>query len=413
MTGSRLTPIQILERLIAFDTTSSKSNLELIAWIEAYLAGHGVAARRSGNPEGTKANLFATLGPEIAGGLVLSGHSDVVPVEGQAWDSDPFRLIERDGRLYGRGTADMKSFLALALAMVPDFLAAGLKRPIHLAISYDEEIGCLGVGRMIADITTNLPRPAMVLIGEPTSGQVVNAHKGVYGYRTRITGKEAHSSQPQSGGNAILAAAALAGFLEQRATERQTAQDPHLAPHTVPQTAPGDAPHTAPGADSGAGRFEPPYTTFNVGLIAGGAALNIIPRDCSLSWEIRPVPGDDPDALLAEFTDFATNQVLPKLRAHAPEAAIVTETLARVPPLSPETEGAAETLIRQLTGANRTTTVSFGTEGGIFQEAGFSTVVCGPGAIDQAHQPDEFIEKSQLEAGWNLLRRLRDWAARG
>ncbi len=397
MPGSRLTPIQILERLIAFDTTSSKSNLELIGWIEAYLAGHGVAARRSGNPEGTKANLFATLGPAIAGGLVLSGHSDVVPVEGQAWDSDPFCLIERNGRLYGRGSADMKSFLALALAMVPDFLVAGLERPIHLAISYDEEVGCLGVGRLITDIAKNLPRPAMVLIGEPTSLQVVNAHKGVYGYRTRITGKEAHSSQPQLGGNAILAAAELVGFLGRLAAERQAAQDPHLAPHTAP----------------GAERFEPPYTTFNVGLIAGGTALNIIPRDCAVTWEIRPVPGDDPDALLAEFTEFANGRVLPRLREHAPEAAIITEASARVPPLAPETEGAAESLIRRLTGANRTTAVSFATEGGIFQEAGFSTVVCGPGAIDQAHQPNEFIEKSQLEAGESLLRRLRDWAAQG
>ncbi len=394
MSGNRLTPIQILEHLIAFDTVSSKSNLELIGWIESYLAGHGVAARRSGNPEGTKANLFATLGPEIAGGLVLSGHSDVVPIEGQTWDSDPFRLSERDGRLYGRGSADMKSFLALALALVPDFLAAGLRRPIHLAVSYDEEVGCLGVGRLIADITMNLPRPAMVLIGEPTSLQVVNAHKGCYGYGTRITGKEAHSSQPQLGGNAILAAAALVGFLGQLAADRRAAaRDPHIA--------------------SAAGAFEPPYTTFNVGLIAGGAALNIIPRDCAVTWEIRPVPGDDPDALLAKFTEFATGGVLPKLREHAPEAAIITEALARVPPLAPETEGAAETLIRQLTGANRTTTVSFATEGGIFQEAGFSTVVCGPGAIDQAHQPNEFIEISQLEAGENLMRRLRDWAARG
>lgn len=391
MPSSRLTPIQILERLIAFDTTSSKSNLELIGWIEAYLAGHGVAARRSSNAKGTKANLFATLGPEIAGGLVLSGHSDVVPVVGQAWDSDPFRLVERNGRLYGRGAADMKSFLALALAMVPEFLAAGLKRPIHLAISYDEEVGCLGVGRLIADIAKNLPRPAMVLIGEPTSLRVVNAHKGCYGFRTRITGKEAHSSQPQLGGNAILAAAELVGFLGRLAAGRQAAQDPH--------------------PDSAATRFEPPYTTFNVGLIAGGTALNIIPRDCALTWEIRPVPGDDPDALLAEFCDFASEHVLPRLRGHAPEAAIVTKALARVPPLAPETEGAAETLIRRLTGANRTTAVSFATEGGIFQEAGFSTVVCGPGAIDQAHQPNEFIEVSQLEAGESLLRRLRDWAA--
>jgi acetylornithine deacetylase len=377
----------MIDRLIAFDTVSSKSNLDLIDFVAESLESHGVASRRSFDVEGGKANLYATLGPDIAGGVVLSGHSDVVPVEGQPWDSDPFQVVARDDRLYGRGTADMKSFLAVALALVPEMLAAELRVPIHLAISYDEEVGCIGVRGLIADVTANLPLPRLVIVGEPTDMKIVNAHKGVTVFRTTVTGKEAHSSQPHRAANAIEAAARLIGFLSDLAEEKR-AQAP---------------------ADS---RFEPPFTSFNVGTIAGGTAQNIVPRHCSFTWEYRELPGDDGAAILERFTRFAEDQVLPGLRANAPEAAIVTESLAGAPALSPEPDSEAEALVRALTGANTTHAVSFAAEAGLFQQAGFPAVICGPGSIDQAHQANEFIELDQVEACEVVLRRLIDWATR-
>ena len=390
MAGARYTPVEMIERLVGFDTTSEKSNLALIAFVEDYLAGHGVASRRVANAAGTKANLLATVGPPVKGGVVLSGHSDVVPVAGQAWASDPFRLVAREGRLYGRGTADMKSFLAVALALVPEFLAAGLARPFHLAISYDEEVGCFGAPGLIAEIEAHVPAPVMVIIGEPTSMQIATAHKGCYVYRTAVTGREAHSAQPQLGASAIMAAAELIGFLGALAAERRAAAAP--APESP---------------------FDPPYATVNVGEITGGTAHNIIAKDCAFVWQVRPLPGEDPAADEARFDAFVRDQALPRLRAQTPEAAIETERLAAVPPLVPEDGGAAETLLRRLTGANRTTTLAFASEGGLFQAAGLSTVACGPGAIDQAHQPNEFIELTQVEACEALLRRLAQWAADG
>jgi acetylornithine deacetylase len=377
----------MIDRLIAFDTVSSKSNLDLIDFVAESLESHGVASRRSFDVEGGKANLYATLGPDIAGGIVLSGHSDVVPVEGQPWDSDPFQVVARDDRLYGRGTADMKSFLAVALALVPEMLAAELRVPIHLAISYDEEVGCIGVRGLIADVIANLPLPRLVIVGEPTDMKIVNAHKGVTVFRTTVTGKEAHSSQPHRAASAIEAAARLIGFLADLAEEKR-AQAP---------------------ADS---RFEPPFTSFNVGTIAGGTAQNIVPRHCSFTWEYRELPGDDGAAILERFTRFAEDQVLPGLRANAPEAAIVTDSLAGAPALSPEPDSEAEALVRALTGANTTHAVSFAAEAGLFQQAGFPAVICGPGSIDQAHQANEFIELDQVEACEVVLRRLIDWAAR-
>ncbi len=388
MPAKRFTPRKMAERLVGFDTTSAKSNLDLIDFVEGYLHGHGVPARRTVDATGRKANLFATLGPEAAGGVVLSGHTDVVPVEGQPWTSDPFVAVERNSRLYGRGTADMKSFLAVALALVPEALAAGLKVPLHLALSYDEEVGCLGVGDLIADVKAHLPPPRIVVVGEPTNMQLINANKGIAGFETRITGKEAHSSQPHRAANAIIAAAKLIGFLASLAEEKR-------------QAGPKD------------GRFEPPYTTLNVGTVSGGNALNIVPRHARFAWEFRLVPGDDGDAIVTRFRRFAEQEVLPDLRRAAPEADIETKALAQVPPLTPEPDSAAEALVRRLTGANRAETVCFATEGGLFQEAGFSTVICGPGSIDQAHQPDEFIELAQIEACEAFLRKLIAWAAEG
>lgn len=380
------TALDLLDCLIGFDTVSSKSNLELIAFVEAYLAELGIPSRRTVSPDGEKANLFATIGPDVAGGIVLSGHTDVVPVEGQPWTSDPFAMTRRGDRLYGRGTADMKSFIAVCLALAPSAIESPLRKPLHFAFSFDEEIGCTGVGHLIEDVTRNLPMPAAVIIGEPSDMKLVNAHKGGYGFRTTVTGSEAHSSQLHRAGHAIYAAADLIEFIRQVADEKS-------------QAAPPDSP------------FEPPYSTLHVGTIYGGTALNIVPRECTFDWEMRPIPGDDAEEVFERFNRHAETVVLPGLRANAPDASIVTEMEASVPPLEPEADSPAEALVRLLTGANRTHVVSYCTEGGLFQRAGLSTVICGPGSIDQAHKPDEYIEVAQIEACEDFVTRLIDWAA--
>lgn len=384
MSPPRFTPREMLARLVGFDTTSALSNLELIAFVEDYLAAWGVPHRRVPNEDGRKTNLLASIG-EGSGGVVLSGHSDVVPVEGQPWSSDPFTLTERDGRLYGRGTCDMKAFLAIALALVPEMVERPLAAPLHLAISYDEEVGCLGVGRLVALMREALPPQRAVIIGEPSNMQIVNAHKGITSHYVRIRGQEAHSSQPHRGANANLAAGRLIARLHEMAAAREA------APH--------------PGSE-----FEPPYTTFNVGIVQGGTANNIIPRDCWFVFEYRLHPGDEGAAILREFTDFCFGTVEPWLKRHAPEAGITIEERSSVPGLLPEPEGSAEALVKHLTGANRAGVVSYATEGGHFQAAGYSTVICGPGSIDQAHQPDEFITLEQLAAGTAFQRRLIQWA---
>jgi len=386
MPAPRYSSKEMIERLVGFDTVSAKSNLALIEFTEEYLSQHGVPFRRTVDPEGDKANLFATIGPDLPGGIVLSGHTDVVPVEGQSWETDPFEVVEKDGLLYGRGTSDMKSFLAVALALVPDFLAKPLKRPIHIAMSYDEETGCTGVLGMIDDITANLQQPRIAIIGEPTSMRLVTAHKTCSGFRTHVRGKAAHSSQTHRGANAIMGAAKLVSFVAQMAEEKRQAAKPK-------------------------GGFEPPYTTLGVGIIEGGTALNIIAQDCSFYWEIRALPDDDEQAIVERFERYAAEEVLPSLQAIDPDAFITTEYLPSVPALRPEPEGDAETLVRHLTGLNEEEVVSFGTEGGHFQNAGFSTVIFGPGNIDQAHQPNEFIALEQVEACEAFLLKLRDWAA--
>ena len=295
-------------------------------------------------------------------------------------------MVEKDGRLYGRGTADMKSYIAASLALVPDMLAAPLQRPLHLAISHDEEVGCIGVSSLIEDVKTNLPQPRLVIIGEPTMMQIINGHKGMSVFKTKIRGKPAHSSQPQLGANANMAAGELVALISAMARENR-------------ETAAPDCP------------FEPPYTTFNVGVINGGTALNIIAQDCEFIWEYRNVPGDDMTAAYARINDFIESDLLPRLREFAPEASIVTEEIASAPALQPESEGAAESLVRHLSGVNDSNVVSFATEGGHFQEAGFSTVVFGPGSIDQAHQPNEFIALEQVAACEDFLRRVIDWAS--
>lgn len=387
MNAATPTPLAMIERLVGFPTVSSETNLDLIEFVRGYLAGHGIESRLTHDDSGRKANLFATIGPDRAGGVVLSGHTDVVPVAGQPWTSDPFTLTRRGDKLYGRGSSDMKSFIAIALALVPEFKAAGLRRPIHLALSYDEEVGCAGAPRMLKDIADNLPLPAMAIIGEPTSMQLANRHKGNVSSRTVFTGRDGHSSAPHRGCNAIFAAAEFIAWLSRLAAEFR---------------------EQGPFDDS----FEPPCTTINVGQIAGGTAFNIIARRCELVWEVRPLPGVDPDQIVARAQAFLQEDLLPRMRGQAEEATIETTPLCFVPPLTPQTDSPAEALIRSLTGVNAAIGVAFGTEGGQFQRTGIPAVVFGPGSIQQAHKPDEFIEIAQVEACIAFLRKLAAWAAK-
>ncbi len=377
------TPVELISKLVSFATVSRDSNLELIEFVRAYLDEHGIESRLVPSDDGAKANLYATIGPMVEGGVVVSGHTDVVPVDGQPWDTDPFTLVQKDGRLYGRGTADMKSFHAVALALLPEMLGRKLQRPIHLALSYDEEIGCLGAPRMIDRIASELPRSRAVLVGEPTSMCVVNAHKSLTGLETVVTGHEAHSSQTHRGVSAVMTAARLIAFLEDMARENA-----------------GGTPSGMP--------FEPPFSTIHVGTVKGGTATNIISRECRFTWDMRCIPEDDPQIFLDRFAEFCGDQILPDMRAIAPEADIVTHIWASAPALEPEPDGEAETLAKQLTGYNSTDVVAYLAEAGQFQQAGFSTVLCGPGSIDQAHQPNEYIETSQVDECVGFFHRLID-----
>lgn len=370
----------MIARLVGFDTVSRRSNMALIDWVRDYLAGYGVESRLVPSPDGAKANLFATIGPMTEGGVVLSAHTDVVPVDGQPWDTDPFTLVERDGRLYGRGTADMKSFPAVALALLPDILEAGLKRPLHLALSYDEEVGCIGAPAMIARIADELPRPSAVIVGEPTSMGVVLAHKGCYVLRTTVTGHEVHSSQIDRGVSAVMTAARLVNLVGDMAAENAAAAEPACG-------------------------FDPPFTTLQVGTIEGGTAANITARHCSFVWDIRPLPGDDWTRYRDRF-EAECERLRAVMRRISPDCDIRTEQLAGVPGLAPEPDGPAAQLCHALTGRNDTGMVSFAAEAGQFQEAGLSTVLCGPGSIDQAHQPNEYIDVAQVTACEGFLRDL-------
>ncbi len=382
MDGPHYTPREMIAALVGFDTTSRNSNLPLIDFVANYLAGHGVSAERVFNTDGKKANLIATLGPMQDGGIVLSGHTDVVPVDGQAWSSDPFVVTERDGRLYGRGTADMKSFSAVALALVPEFLRRGLRIPIHFALSYDEEIGCLGAPSLIAQLQTRV-RSALVIVGEPTSMAVVDAHKGIRSFSTVVTGHSVHSSQVHRGVNAISIAVDLIGYLETLGAEMARRGDPSA-------------------------RFDPPCTTVHVGVIDGGTAVNIVPRQCRFAWEYRPLPGADEDEIIRRFETHVQKNVLPGMRARAADTDIVTKPRAAVPTFRADAGSAAVTLVLRLAQQNAAEAVAYGTEAGLFEGAYLPAVVCGPGDIAQAHQPDEFISLEQVEACVQFFHRLMD-----
>jgi acetylornithine deacetylase len=372
--------IELTSRLVAFDTESSKPNLPLILAVEEYLRGLGISFIRIPNAAGDKASLFVTFGPNVEGGVLLSGHTDVVPVAGQEWTSDPFRLRRIGSRLYGRGAVDMKGFDAVCLAMAPEFKAAALKRPIHLLLSYDEETTCLGPLDAIARFGVDLPRPAAIIVGEPTSMQVADAHKSVTTHTTRVLGHEIHSAKLHEGLSAVHVACRLVTELERIGEAFRAEGDP-------------------------SGRFDPPYSTVHVGTITGGTARNIVARACEFHWEFRGLPNISSRAAKEGLDAFAT-KLLDSLFRPFPKAAIETSIEVEAPGLSPQPGSPAETLALRLAKANHTIAVPYATEAGHFQRAGIPTVVCGPGRIDEAHQPDEYIEIAELAACVDFMRGL-------
>lgn len=379
-----ITSRTLLERLVAFDTTSRESNLALIDFVWHYLTDLGVNCELIHNAGRSKANLYARLGPAGSGGILLSGHSDVVPVDGQNWSVPPFALSERDGKLYGRGTADMKGFIACMLAAVPHFLAQPLAQPLHLAISYDEEVGCLGV-RTLLDVLASRPeKPDLCLIGEPTELQPVLGHKGKLAVRCEVQGAACHSAYAPQGVNAIQYAAKL--------IHRLTAIGEVFAAPERQDT-----------------RFDPPFTTVQTGLIQGGRALNIVPAECTFDFEVRTLPQDDAQQVAEELERYAQRELLPQMRAVNSDTEIRFYPLSSYPGLYTAAQSAAAQLLAHLTGSEAFSTVAFGTEGGLFHQAGIPSVICGPGSMAQGHKPDEFITIEQLDACDAMLRRLARW----
>jgi acetylornithine deacetylase len=370
----------MLAKLVSFNTESQRSNLELIHFCRDYLTALGVESTLVPSEDGEKANLYATVGPKVEGGVVLSGHTDVVPVAGQDWTSDPWTLTERDGKLYGRGACDMKGFDAIALALVPEMLKAPLKRPVHIALSYDEEVGCLGARILVKAMAAAGIKPAAVIVGEPSMMQVVTGHKGGTRMRTTVKGHAVHSSRVDVGVPAVMIAGKLIEWHNQTMAENKARA-------------------------SNENPFEPPYSTLHVGVVQGGTAVNITAEHCVFSHEVRVVPGDEGVDFVGRYKARVA-EIEAEMKAIAPETGITVEVTSATPPLGPEKDGAAEALSRRLTGDNGSHVVAYGTEGGLFQGEGWSTVVCGPGDIAQAHQPDEFITVAQLEAGTAFVRGL-------
>jgi acetylornithine deacetylase len=380
---TRITTPAMLERLVGFDTTSRNSNLELINFVANYLAGHGVQVRLSHDAAGGKANIHAVIGPQQAGGLALSGHVDTVPVDGQAWTADPFTLRHADGRFYGRGACDMKGFVAACLAAVPDFQAMHLTRPLHLFITFDEEVGCYGAQRLIEDLRQSGLRPDACVIGEPTGMQPVLAHKGKLNVDVSVRGLPGHSSQPAHGVNAVYAAAeAIAGIAAE--ARRLAAEGPF-----------------EPG-------FDPPHTTIHVGTVQGGSILNIIPEHASFSMEWRCIPGESPLEHLDRLRERIARTIEPALRAAHPQCGFTFNVIVNMPGMALPEDHELTAIVKQITGSNSTAKVSYGTEGGYYEGAGIPTIVCGPGHIAQAHQPDEWIAASELSACDRFVRRLAE-----
>jgi acetylornithine deacetylase len=375
----------LIQHLVGFDTTSRDSNLGLIEWVRDWLKGQGVASRLTYDPGGTKANLFATIEKGTRPGIVLSGHTDVVPVDGQPWDTDPFRATIKDDRIYGRGSADMKSYIAAALAMTPRFLAADLKSPVHFALSYDEEIGCLGVRGLIEDLARAGIKPAGCIIGEPTGMQPVVAHKGKRAYKCCFRGREAHSALTPQGVNAIEYAARLVVYIRHIAERMRDCE----------------------ARDNG---FDVPFTTLQTGVIKGGTAANIVPRDCEVHFEFRYLPGVDPEALESEIKSYAERVLLPEMRAVDPATFISFETKAEIPGLDPSVDRAEQdrvTALAQALARNQAIAkVAYATEAGLFQRAGIPSIICGPGSIGEAHKANEFITLEQVALCESFMERL-------
>lgn len=372
----------LLARLVAFDTTSHKTNIPLIEFVEDYLARYGIESSRVPTPDGLKTSLFATIGPKGVPGIGLSGHTDVVPVIGQTWDTDPFTMVERDGLLYGRGTADMKGYLACVLAMVPTLVAKPLKTPIHIIFSYDEEVGCTGVRPLIAELGKSLICPRAVLVGEPTEMNVVDAHKGPIRWHVDVTGRASHSSMPQLGVNAISYGARIINELLTIEAELKVGQQNP--------------------------RFTPAYNTLQVTQITGGTASNITPAPCWFGWEMRRLPGFDVQTV-EERVRALIARLEAEMQLEAPEASIVMAVKNEVPAYIAEKNGLGLSLALQLAATNETSAVSYATEAGLFQDGGAPSVVCGPGNIDQAHKPNEFIAVSELTKCLAFFDRLADW----
>nr|WP_026351654.1 acetylornithine deacetylase [Kushneria aurantia] len=371
----------ILTELVGFDTVSRHSNLALLDWIERYLADHGVESQRIKSDDGSKANLLARIGPDVEGGVVLSGHTDVVPVDGQTWHSDPFTLSAREGRLYGRGSCDMKGFIACALAMLPEWRTARLNRPIWLALSYDEEVGCLGAPRMIEQMVAHCPRPAAVIVGEPTLMQPVTRQKGITSLRTLVRGVEAHSSQIGAGVSAIHVAARLVSHIEA------------IMEDLVAERCCNPA-------------FNVAHSSLHVGRIEGGSAINIMARECTFEWEIRHLPEEGFNAVFERFESFS-RQLEETLQARHKDFAIETTLLTpTVPGLDGGGNVTAIALCEQLLGPRQPEAVAYATEAGQFQQAGLEAIICGPGSIEQAHKPDEYISETQLEQGLDFMHHL-------
>ena len=370
---------QLLQTLVGFDTTSRESNLQLIEFVRDYLAGFGVTSELVYNEDRSKANLFASVGPVELPGIVLSGHTDVVPVDGQPWTVPPFELTERDGKLFGRGTADMKGYIACVLALVPELVKADLRRPVHIALSYDEEVGCLGVRSLLKVLEQRPLKPMLCIIGEPTGLKPVLGHKGKLAMRCDVHGEACHSAYAPYGVNAIEHAAELIGELGRIGQRLRDTRD---------------------------ARFDPPFSTVQTGVMSGGKALNIVPADCRFDFEIRALPSQDPGEVADQLKAYAEQQVLPRMQAVSAQSAIRFTELSAYPGLVTDERSQAAQLISAFSGSQEFGTVAFGTEGGLFDAAGIPTVVCGPGSMDQGHKPDEFVSVEQLDGCDEMLRRM-------
>ena len=388
MAATHLDPLALMTKLISFPTVSRDSNLPLVDWVESYLDSHGIPAHRVYDETGEKAALFAHVGPDVEGGIVLSGHTDVVPVDGQAWDTDPWTVIEKDGKYFGRGTCDMKGFDALSIWALVEAHHRGVTRPLQLALSYDEEVGCLGAPPMIDRMVETLPKASAVIVGEPSMMNAVTAHKGGLGLNTRIKGYEVHSSLMHTGVSAIMYGARLIEWANQTNAASAAAEPSPVA-----------------------AMFEPTFTTVHIGTIEGGTADNITAKDCRFSVDMRVLPDESPERWREIYMEQVAGVVADMIAVH-PDTDIEVDTTFWVPGLRPEEDGEAERIVRQITGDNGEHVVSYGTEAGQFQERDYSVVICGPGSIEQAHQPNEFIEVAQFKAGAAFLERMLDTMGR-